>query len=162
MEHTKHIWRAVFLLIGIAVCSITGRHFLVPKSFGLQGFYRNDSLGEYMAKPVIHGGDDSCRSCHQPIFDAKLGGKHATNRCEGCHGPLAKHVKDNAKIANAVVDKSSDICLRCHEKLVARPENFPQIDIKEHLVGNGVIAAGEPIPAESCIVCHDVHSPGVK
>lgn len=162
MEHTKHIWRAVLILIVAAVGGISARHFLVPKSFGQAGFYRYDSLAEYMSKPLVHGAADACNACHQPIVDAKASGKHAGLSCEGCHGPLADHVKGNAKSADAVVNRSNDLCLLCHEKLLARPKTHPQIDPTEHLIANGVISPGEPIIEEACIVCHDVHSSKVN
>lgn len=159
MEHTKHIWRAVFLLIGAVIVAVVARHFMIPRSFGDKGFYRYDSLGEHRSKPPIHGAVDACGACHQPAFDAKKTGKHVSVSCEVCHGPLSDHVKDNAKIAKAPVDKSYTLCLRCHEKLKARPETFPQVEPTEHLIAEGAIATGEPIPEEACIACHDVHSP---
>jgi hypothetical protein len=162
MEHTKHIWRASILLILIAVGAVVGRHFLVPESFGEQGFYRNDSLAEYKALPVRHGDADSCLSCHKTECDAIKGGKHATVSCQGCHNILSAHAKDNAKIADAPVDKTPSACLLCHGRLRARPETFPQIDAMEHLIKNGVISKGEAIPDEACITCHDVHNPGNK
>ena len=118
-------------------------------------------IADFEAKPVIHGGADSCLPCHQKEVDGAKKGKHATNACEGCHGPVTAHVKDNAKFANATVDKSMDLCTRCHEKLQARPKEFPQIVPGEHLVKVGAISAGEAIPKDACLTCHDAHSPGI-
>ncbi len=162
MEHTKHLWRAVLILLIGLILAVVGRHFLIPKSFGERGFYRFDSVAEYASKPVEHGDANSCSSCHQPVCETAKGGKHATVACQGCHGALSTHVKNNAKFANATVDKSPEMCLLCHEKLRARPEAFPQIDVMEHLVGNSVISKGEAIPEEVCVTCHDVHNPGMK
>jgi hypothetical protein len=160
MEHTKHIWRAVLLLVLVAIAAIVGRHFMVPASFGDKGFYRYDSLAEFMSKPVIHGDVDSCRSCHQAAFDTEKKGKHTSVSCEVCHGPLAAHARDNAKFADAQIDRSHNLCLKCHQKLRAKPEKYPQIEATEHLVKNGAISEGEPIPEGACIACHDPHSPG--
>jgi hypothetical protein len=162
MEHTKHIWRAVLLLLLLGLSAVAGRHFLIPPSFGTQGFYRYDSLAEYMAKPVIHGPANACRECHQPIVESEIKGKHASQSCEGCHAPLSVHVADNKKIADMPSKGSNEWCANCHGKLRARPQTFPQIDVTEHLVKNGVISAGDPIPKNACTTCHDVHSPGTS
>lgn len=162
MEHTKHIWRAALILVVILIAAIIGRHFMIPKSFGGHGFYRFDSVAEHMAKPVVHGNVDSCQPCHAKECDTVKAGKHATNSCQNCHGPLSSHVKDNAKIADATIDKSPKVCLNCHQKLRARPESFPQIDVMDHLASNGAISKGEAIPDEVCVTCHDTHNPGLK
>jgi len=159
MEHTKHMWRAVLVLIVIAVAAVVARHFLIPESFGAQGFYRFDSLGEYMAKPAVHGDVAACHTCHQPVYDIAQTGKHATVSCEVCHGPLSAHVKDTEKSADALINRSNGTCVQCHEKLRARPEEFPQLELTEHLESSGVISPGEPIPEEVCIACHDAHNP---
>lgn len=159
MEHTKHIWRAVLILIAAAIGGICFQHFMVPESFGETGFYRHDSLAEYMAQPLVHGDTGSCAACHQKNADTKAAGSHAGLSCEPCHAPLSAHVQDNAKYADMPLNKSKDLCLNCHLKLRARPEKHPQIDPVEHLVAQGVISAGEPVPDEACISCHDPHSP---
>ncbi len=132
---------------------------MVPASFGAKGFYRYDSLAEHMDKPLIHGGRDACVSCHQTVVETESKGKHASQSCEVCHAPLSTHVKDGQKIATMPSNATCQWCGICHSKLQARPASFPQIDIGEHLVKNGVIAAGEPIPEEACTTCHDAHNP---
>ena len=49
MEHSKHIIRAVLLLIAIGVAFFVVQHFLVPSSFGDYGHYRSDSIAEIAA-----------------------------------------------------------------------------------------------------------------
>lgn len=74
MGHTKHLWRAVLLLIMLGGGSIVGRHFLIPQSFGESGFYRYDSLYDYMKQPISHGGNASCTPCHEELAGMSLEG----------------------------------------------------------------------------------------
>lgn len=159
MLHTKHIWRAVLLLVGAAVVGFTGRHFMIPESFGEAGFYRYDSLGDFMAKPVVHGGSASCAECHAEQATTKAEGKHAGLSCEACHGPLAGHVKDGVRIAPMPVNRSHELCAYCHQALKARPATMPQVDIPQHLLTLEVLSPGDAIPEGACATCHDVHSP---
>lgn len=158
MEHSKHIWRVVILLTIGAVFVVSGRHFLVPASFGKMGHFRYDSIGEYMAKPVMHGGDASCAKCHQDKYDTHAKGKHAVVRCENCHGPLALHVADGKKIAAAEVHQSWELCELCHQPLKSRPRDFPQVDFRAHLIAKDIPVKGA-IPAKVCFMCHDPHDP---
>jgi hypothetical protein len=162
MEHTKHIWRAILLLMLVGVVGFVARHLMIPVSFGQKGFYRYDSLKDYMSQPVVHGDTDACRSCHQTVWDTAKKGKHAPVSCEECHGPLAAHVTENAKSGQAQVDRTYRECAMCHQQLVARPKKHPQVDPTAHLVKIGAITAGEPIPEGICITCHDPHNPGLK
>lgn len=161
MEHTKHLWRAGLILLAVTVVAIVGRHFLIPSSFGDHGFYRYDSLGEFMAKPAIHGGAQSCEPCHADQAKARKEGKHASVSCEICHAPAAKHAEGDVKVADMPVDRSYILCAYCHRTLRARPESMPQVDPVKHLMEMEVIAKGEAIPEGACGACHDVHSPSV-
>ena len=159
MEHTKHLWRAVLILVFVGIVGIMVRHFLIPQSFGLTGFYRHDSLAEFMAAPVVYGGPVSCTKCHKEVAKEKAEGGHASVSCEVCHGPVSGHAKDGEKIADMPVNRSYTLCAYCHQKLRARPESMPQVDFREHLVGEELIGPDEPIPENVCSVCHEVHNP---
>ena len=158
MEHTKHIWRALLLLVLALVVVVVGRHFLIPDSFGEMGYYRYDALFEHMAKEPRHGSPDACAECHDEIAAAKAGGAHAPVQCEVCHDVLAGHVKDGEKIADMRINRSWELCANCHQKLVGRPERVAQVDLLEHLE----LSPGQPIPDEACVQCHDadaIHHP---
>ena len=159
MEHSKHLWRAGILL-GIALLGgIGARHFLVPPSFGEQGFYRYDSLKEYMAQEPAHGSPAACGVCHADKLAARAEGRHATVSCEVCHAPMAVHAKDGVKIAEMPTNKAASLCAYCHQKLQARPKTQPQVNLKEHLKTLGVELENNQIPDGTCFTCHDVHSP---
>src|SRR3990172_5883972 len=114
MEHTKHIWRAVLILAFFAIVGFTGRHFLIPPSFGEVRFYRYDSLRDFMRQPVRHGGSASCAACHQDTMTTKAEGRHAGVSCEVCHAPLAVHVQGEEKIGPMPVNRSHELCALCH------------------------------------------------
>ena len=167
MEHTKHLWRALLLLLCAGVAGIVVRHFLVPESFGLEGPYRYDALADHMAKAPVHGSLTACKSCHGEVFDAHALGKHATVRCEVCHGPLnnpdplATHVKGEEKNAAMPTDRSVKLCINCHQRLDAKPDDMPQIDAMEHLTTLEVAPEDGKLEDGLCITCHDVHSPSL-
>ena len=158
MEHTKHIWRVIFILLFLLVGFVTARDFLIPASFGEHGHYRSDSLKEYMAYPVIHGGRNSCRECHQQQYDTASAGKHAALNCEVCHGPLAGHVKDGKKTAEMPKLASVKLCAYCHQALAARPKIIKQVVFTEHLKEQG-LEEGTEVAGRVCLLCHQAHSP---
>jgi hypothetical protein len=158
MEHTKHIWRAIFLLVGLGVAFVTGREFMIPGSFGKAGHYRYDSLQSYMAQPAIHGGRDSCRECHPKEYETASAGKHAELNCETCHGPLAWHAKDGQKIAEMPKVASWKLCAYCHQPLAARPRFIKQVAFAKHLEEQGA-EPGTGVPARVCFLCHKPHNP---
>jgi DmsE family decaheme c-type cytochrome len=104
-------------------------------------------------------GADTCKTCHEEIFNGLQKTRHWSNllktkggaeahSCETCHGPGAEHVNsggDKAKIFNfkeAAPDVVTGRCLSCH---AAKQEHFG-FKQSEH-AANGV----------SCISCHSPH-----
>jgi Cytochrome c3 len=157
MNDTKHIWR-LFLLVffGIAVFMV-GRLLFVPKTFGLYGHYRAANVAEQMAFPVKFQGPASCEPCHADEFQSWKASKHKTIICEDCHAPYDSHVKNDDKSGVMEMNRSFEFCMRCHQKLPARPDNFPQVDAMEHLAKYKT-ALGDTV----CIACHSPHDPTPK
>jgi hypothetical protein len=167
MEHTKHIWRAVLIILLVPISYVVIHHIAVPESFGVYGHYRADSVKEFMDTPVIHGDRESCQSCHEKqnkeLLANKAKGKHATVPCENCHDAVSFHVKPDSKtgelvkIEKMVIVRSYRLCAYCHEYLEARPNAFPQVKCKEH-----VISQDAEFSEEVCVKCHDPHNPSLK
>jgi len=65
-------------------------------------------------------------------------------------------VLDGKRTAAMPVDRSFLLCARCHRKVLARPDKFPQVVLEQHLVEQQ--AAG-PVEGKICLDCHDPHSP---
>ena len=154
MEHTKHLWRITLLLTLLFFAVVIVRHFLVPESFGVMGFYRYDALFEESNRDPVHGAPGACGECHDEIAGTKAAGHHADVRCELCHAPLTTHVKDDEVIATMTINRSYKLCGYCHQRLQARPADMVQIDFREHLE----LGSGEVIPHEACVECHDADS----
>ncbi len=154
MEHSKHIIRAVLLLVLITMAFVLVRNFAIPASFGKYGHYRPDSVREYADSPTRHGGPDGCIACHDEQGATLSAGGHSSVSCEVCHAPLADHVEDDAKVADMPVNRSVDLCAWCHQRLVARPKDFPQVVLLDH-----VAEADADMHDEVCLDCHDAHNP---
>lgn len=154
MEHSKHIIRAVMLVVLAGVLFILVRHLVTPKSFGAYGHYRFDSVAEHASRPLKHGAPDACNDCHEEEATVRASGKHASVSCEVCHAPLSTHVTDDEKTAPMLVRRSNELCGWCHQKLVARQSTFPQVHMIDH-----VIEGGAELTEAACLECHDAHNP---
>lgn len=154
LKHAKHVFRAGFLFVVGVLTLVVLRYVLQPDTWGEFGPYRGESVREYRALPVQYGGVDGCAECHDDHVEMHRAGLHQPVSCELCHGPVTQHIADGEHIAEMPIRRSSATCLRCHERLTARPESFPQIVRAEHIEE----MEGEPGPA-SCFECHDPHSP---
>lgn len=119
---------------------------LVPESFGRYGHYRANAIDEEARKPITYAGRNACTSCHSAQVEVHKSGKHAGLGCEGCHGPLFAHTRKPVA-AKASKPDVKRLCIRCHEKNVARPSWFAQVDSAEHSGG------------EVCTTCHQPHAP---
>ena len=155
IEHKKHVFR-IFLLLGVViVTALIVRIFLVPESFGRYGHYRADDLIEQAARPVRHGGNDSCGACHEAIKTLHDKGPHLPVPCEDCHDALAAHIKDGKKFADMPRVKSvTRLCARCHRDLVARRDDFPRVNLEKHVKDQGV-----ELSDQVCFDCHNPHNP---
>ena len=153
--------RLVVLAVGLSFMVGGGfliKGLLVPESFGLYGSYRADAIDEEAGKPIRHGTNESCYSCH--AFEAGIhrAGLHKTISCEFCHGPWADHVDGKKKIGTLPVKKGEEItalCLRCHNtEIKARPEQvIKTVAMPDHLKSQHVKTS------HTCNQCHHVHAP---
>lgn len=143
----EHLLRLAGLFAaGIFLFFVT-QAVLVPADFGKYGHYRAGALDVAAGKPVVHGGERACVTCHEDVVTTRAPGRHARVRCESCHGPHAAHAREEAK---GVKPDPATLCVRCHEQSPARPPAFPQVKSVDHAGG------------ESCTTCHQAHAPGVS
>lgn len=157
MEHARHVFRAILVLVAVMAVVTIGRGFLVPASYGEFGHYRGDNVKEQMnVRAPRHGGVASCAACHAAQATKRAAGGHKTVSCEVCHGPLSLHVKDGQRTAAMPVDRSYLLCARCHRKVPARPDKFPQVVLDQHLQEQ---QPGSAVEGKVCLDCHDPHSP---
>jgi hypothetical protein len=152
MEHARHVFRVLLVLVVATVGVVLGRSVLVPRSYGLHGPYRFDNVAEQAsARPPLHGGARSCTACHAERAKAHAAGAHAKVSCEVCHAAVGRHAREGARIAAMKIDRSHAACARCHRKIDGRPAAFPQVVLDQHVKGG---ARGDV-----CLECHDPHSP---
>jgi protein-arginine kinase activator protein McsA len=137
---------------------VVARTLLRPVSWGEFGSYRGANVEEQRNKEVQHYGAASCKNCHEKQWKLREDGEmHMKVSCEVCHGPLAPHATGprkgvDGKKANMPINKSWELCAKCHRKMQGRPEAFPQIVIDEKHT------KGEKIEGSVCKGCHDPHS----
>jgi hypothetical protein len=144
LTHAKHVFRAAILLLAVLIAMILGRSLFVPETWGEFGPYRGAAVAEHRDKPIRHGGNDSCEMCHDVEFADHRAGVHISIQCELCGEVLAE----------MPLRRSRELCELCHRRLEARPGDFPQVDVREHVIENG----GE-LTDDACFGCHDPHSP---
>ena len=157
MEHARHVFRALLVLLVVIVAVSLGRGALKPKSYGAFGPYRGENVAEQMAvRPPQHGGAAACAACHGAQAGKRTAGKHATVSCEVCHGPLSLHVRGTERVAAMPIDPSFQLCARCHRRILGRPEKFPQVVLDQHVEEKG---GALPVQGRVCLDCHDPHSP---
>ena len=156
IRHTKHYFRAGFLVFVGLLLFLLVRGLLIPSSFNKYGFYRADNVKEQMAKSVHYGSPDICADCHSDVWQQKQKGPHKPVPCQDCHAPLSEHVdlEKGELVGPMPIQRTVKLCLRCHLKLPSRPSTFPQIDLEDHLAK--VPDAHKP---EVCLSCHSPHDP---
>lgn len=153
----NHVWRPLFVVMGIVALLLLVRSFLVPDDFGIgergymYGFHRQGNEAEWKAQPVKYRAPDAadCGGCHEQgqILAAS---PHALIPCQNCHGPALGHPENPPKLA---IDRERTLCLRCHAAL-------PYPDS-----GRGAIPGIDPEghnPGVPCVECHNPHAPSLE
>lgn len=149
---SSHLVRAGILL-GLVIAAVIGvnvavRVFNVPSALEDFGLHRTDPVAnarDWASLPVQFAPVSNCQKCHAEPYKIWESAGHKTVSCETCHGPGKNHIETLAKIETA--DTSRNLCTRCHEKLVARPTSFPQVDSESHR------------KQFDCLACHKPHDP---
>ena len=129
---------------------LTLRYFMVPEDFGVHGrnftygYHRLSSIDEWKAFTVKYQGKEFCAECHDDKTDEISLSKHLNIQCENCHGPFLEHEDDPEKMD---VDRSRELCLRCHAKL-----DYPNTN-------RGALKGVDPASHNPEAVCSECHNP---
>jgi predicted CXXCH cytochrome family protein len=152
----NHVWRPLFVVIGLVVLILMFRAFYVPSDFGAQdrgytfGFHRLSNEQEWKDYPAKYKNTEYCNDCHDDKV-AELGkAQHAMIPCENCHGPAFDHPDNPERLE---INRSRDLCLRCHASLYmpsSGRNDIPGIDSAQHN------------PGEGCSECHNPHNPSLE
>ena len=159
----SHIYRPIFIFVGMIIAVLIVRVFAVPADFkAVDGDYKyqwhNVSNEDFWKNfTVKYKGTKYCEECHDDKAALIKASKHANVQCENCHGPALEHPEKPEKLA---IDKSRDLCLRCHAKLPYRPATYASL-------ATGPIELKMQDPDEhntdfECVECHDVHKTDFK
>lgn len=152
----KHVWRPLFVVIALVIVILLGRLYYVPEDFGVQergytfGFHRLGNEQEWKDYPAKYRGSQYCHDCHEENSTSISTSAHAIIPCENCHGAAFNHPEDPERLS---VNRSRDLCLRCHSALVmpsSGRNDIPGINPEEH--NSGI----------ECAECHNPHNPSLE
>ncbi len=149
----NHVWRPLWVALGIVALILLLRQFMAPADFGIHGrnftygFHRLSNIDEWRTMPVKYQGKAGCLECHEEQAVAATASRHRDIQCENCHGPALAHPDNPALLP---IDRGRDLCLRCHA-LLPYPTSL-----------RGALKGIEPAthyPEALCSECHNPHKP---
>jgi hypothetical protein len=156
MPVKNHVWRPLFVVIGIVVLILLFRAIYVPEDFGIQergytfGYHRLSNEQDWKDFPSKYKGTEYCNECHDDKVEELASAHHYMIPCENCHGAAFDHPDDPERLT---INTSRDLCIRCHAALTmpsSGRDDIPGIDPDEHNVGFG------------CSECHNPHNPSLE
>ena len=156
----KHVWRPLFVAIGLVVVILLVRMVYVPEDFGAHergytfGFHRLSNEQEWKDYPASYQNNDKtnayCSGCHEEKTENLSASLHGMIPCENCHGAAFGHPENPEKLT---IDRSRELCLRCHSHLImpsSGRNDIPGIDPQTHNAGT------------ECSECHNPHNPSLE
>lgn len=152
----KHVWRPLYVVIGIVALILLFRMVYVPSDFGAQergytfGFHRLGNEQDWKNFPAKYKNSEYCNECHDDKYSSIKASPHKMIQCENCHGPALNHPEDPEKLA---INRSRNLCIRCHSELYmpsSGRNNIPGIDPQTHNAGM------------ECSECHNPHNPSLE
>jgi len=152
----NHVWRPLFVVIGIVILILFFRAVYVPDDFGSQergytfGFHRLSNEQEWQEYPAKYKDSAYCNECHDDKVASLEMSQHGMIPCENCHGAAMNHPEEPEKLT---IDRSRELCIRCHSELYmpsSGRNDIPGIDPKLHN------------PEYGCSECHNPHNPSLE
>jgi predicted CXXCH cytochrome family protein len=146
-----HVLRPLCVVLAIVAIILIARTFLTPDDFGtheqgyMYGWHRQSNVEEWKNFSVKYRGREFCVSCHAGQTQKLASAPHKDIECENCHGPAKSHPADPLKLN---VDRSRELCLRCHTSL-AYPTS-QRLQIKG-------VNPDRHNPGLNCVLCHKPH-----
>ena len=149
----SHVWRPLFVALGIVAMMLLLRTVLVPSDFGVHergymyGFHRKSNEADWKAVAVKYKTSEGCKECHEKNYTQIKASAHADISCENCHGPQLNHPDDPPTLS---IDRSRQLCLRCHLQLPYKASDrgsLKGINPDTHNAG------------ADCVLCHVSHDP---
>jgi hypothetical protein len=157
----SHVWRPLFVVIGIVVIILAVRFVYVPKDFGvydrgyMYSWHRKGDEDFWKNFKIKYQGMAFCKDCHDKNYAQITRSPHRAIMCENCHGPAgtAEGVLhyDADKLPKLVIDRTREQCYRCHVKLAYPTSGRSRI--------KGFADPEKHNPGIECVMCHNPHSP---
>ena len=97
MEHQKHFFRAIFLLIVIIIVYIFARSLIFHPETWIP-----EAKEMIRSHTPVFGNLHGCNDCHSEVARTRAEGEHKGVSCEVCHAPLSTHAEGKKKIAPMV------------------------------------------------------------
>ncbi|MCI4624630.1 MAG: cytochrome c family protein [Candidatus Magnetoovum sp. WYHC-5] len=161
----SHAWRPVAVVFGVILCMMFFRMLFKPSDFKAANgdykyqYHRVKSEDDWKSFKVKHMGTEFCAECHPDKIEIVKGSGHSTVKCENCHAMFEPSKKGHEKVdlkatkqylLDIGIDRSRELCKRCHAKISYRPQVVKMIDPNTH--NQGI----------ECVNCHDVHRTSFK
>lgn len=146
-----HVLRPIFVILAVVAIILIVRPFFIPADFGVHdqgymyGWHRQSDVEDWKKVTVKYQGGKFCASCHTGQVKKLASAAHKDIECENCHGPAGSHPANPPKL---IVDKSRELCLRCHAFLpypTSQRAQIKGIDPDRHN------------PGLNCVLCHRPH-----
>lgn len=159
------------ILIGVVVITILtmagvigARMVIVPSFAPANNDYRYQwhrvaNQQEWRDYKVKYQGSAYCQDCHTEQYKKISASVHANIQCENCHGAAIDHPENPQKL---VIDRSRELCLRCHSYLPYRPSEYKEF--QKRAIKLMMVNPDEHYPGDNmqCISCHDPHKADFK
>ncbi len=156
----NHVWRPLIVVIGIEILILAARVVYVPKDFGsyergyMYSWHEKNNEDFWKNFKIKYKGKAYCKDCHEDKVTMIDKTPHRIIMCENCHGPAGDaegvvHYDD--KRPKLVIDRSRELCYRCHVKLPYPTSGRSEI--------KGFLDPEQHNPGIECVSCHNPHSP---
>jgi len=170
----SHAWRPLIVILSFLVIGYIVRSVLVPSDFKVvEGDYkyqwhRVSNEEEWKKFPVKHQSREFCKQCHSDKIEIVADSGHARVQCENCHVLYISEKKghpidlkeDFGYLLEIGIDRSRELCKRCHTKLFYRPKIYAAFE--KGPIPFKSIDPTQHNPGIECVMCHDVHRTGFK
>ncbi len=151
-----HVFRPLIVTLMIVGLILLARVLYVPDDFGshergyMYGWHRKGDEETWKNFKVKYQGAEYCSGCHEQKYKDLLRTPHKAIQCENCHGPALDHPSEPPRLT---IDKSRQLCLRCHFPLAYPSSGRARIKGVDPDVHN---------PGKECSLCHDPHHPNLE
>jgi predicted CXXCH cytochrome family protein len=148
-----HVFRPLFIILGVAALFLIVRALVTPGDFGIgrtgytYGWHRKGAEEDAKSVRVKYRGAQYCSARHAKTYDTWSTSVHGVVKCENCHGPAGDHPADPKRLP---IDRTRTLCLRCHAAL-------PYAQSGRAIIRG--IEADKHYAGVACSTCHQPHHP---